>query len=103
MEDFDVTTAKKAFTEKFVHSNNFMDEFQNHIKYCLDTCKKDPSYAPYFALIQSSGYGKSHLIAKLAQNIYVVYNQKMSMDILFIPALKYDEPFAKLGKIRNCY
>src|SRR6185312_6200690 len=50
-----------------------MNEFEQHIKYCLDTCNKDPVYAPYFALIQSSGYGKSQLIAELAQNTYVIY------------------------------
>lgn len=50
-----------------------MNEFEQHIKYCLHTCNKDPVYAPYFALIQSSGYGKSRLIAELAQNTYVIY------------------------------
>ena len=66
-------TAKKAFTDEFVDVNGVMNEFEQHIKYCLDTCNKDPVYAPYFALIQSSGYGKSRLIAELAQNTYVIY------------------------------
>ncbi|CAG8670473.1 8711_t:CDS:2, partial [Paraglomus brasilianum] len=72
-ENLDVVTAKKAFTDEFVDVNGVMNEFEQHIKYCLDTCNKDPVYAPYFALIQSSGYGKSRLIAELAQNTYVIY------------------------------
>jgi hypothetical protein len=73
MENLDVVTAKKIFTNEFVHVNGIMNEFEQHIKYCLNACKKDPVYSSYFALIQSLGYDKSRLIAELAQNTYVIY------------------------------
>ncbi|KAG9301730.1 hypothetical protein G9A89_003275 [Geosiphon pyriformis] len=62
-----------AFKYKFVNSQNFVANFHSHIKFCLSKCHEDDSYSPYIALIQSSGYGKSRLIAEIAQDVYVLY------------------------------
>src|SRR5436305_1694537 len=62
-----------AFKYKFVNSQNFVANFHSHIKFCLEKCHDDDSYSPYVALIQSSGYGKSRLIAEIAQDVYVLY------------------------------
>ncbi|CAG8546594.1 5958_t:CDS:1 [Paraglomus occultum] len=62
-----------AFKYEFVNSQNYVDNFYRHINFCLSKCREDSSYSPYIALIQSSGYGKSRLIAEIAQDVYVLY------------------------------
>src|SRR5438874_3632644 len=62
-----------AFKYKFVNSQNYVNNFHRHIDFCLSKYRADNSYSPYVALIQSSGYGKSRLIAEIAQDVYVVY------------------------------
>jgi len=62
-----------AFKYKFVNSQNYVNNFHRHIDFCFSKYRADNSYSPYVALIQSSGYGKSRLIAEIAQDVYVVY------------------------------
>ena len=63
----DLSLNKAAFDLKFINSGGLTQRFLNHIKLCFRKSQKGGDiYAPYFFFCQSSGYGKSKLIKKLA-------------------------------------
>ena len=48
---------------------NFLEALHRH----HNESQKSERYAPYVALIQSSGYGKTRLISEIAEKVFVIY------------------------------
>jgi hypothetical protein len=62
-------TAERAFQETEYESHGGEDAFWSHLKEQKEEFDKNPSKKfPFFAIIQSSGYGKSRLIEHLRKS-----------------------------------
>ncbi|KAL1914126.1 uncharacterized protein VTP21DRAFT_11746 [Calcarisporiella thermophila] len=71
--------AEKAFNTTYKDPNAAVQHFISYLNWCHDEWNKDrPVVAPYVPVIQSSGYGKTRMIAKVAQKVHVLYICKRS-------------------------
>src|SRR5439155_6654695 len=66
----------QAFERTYINHHDVVGNFMKILDHCHGIYIRGENathYSPYIAIIQSSGYGKSRLIAQISQKIFVVY------------------------------
>ena len=70
----DLTPLESAFQGDYIERNKTVEMLKQHVHCCVEQFNGDDIYSPYITLVQSSGSGKSRLLAELAKrHFFSVY------------------------------
>ncbi|KAL1919408.1 uncharacterized protein VTP21DRAFT_2101 [Calcarisporiella thermophila] len=64
----------EAFNMQYQDPNNALEHFKKYLYWChRKRNQQSVTIAPFIPIVQSSGYGKTRMIAELAREIHVIY------------------------------
>ncbi|KAL1918799.1 uncharacterized protein VTP21DRAFT_2821 [Calcarisporiella thermophila] len=70
----DPKVAEQAFNTSYKDPHNAVDHFLSYLQWCHNEWRDaGDKVAPFIPIVQSSGYGKTRMIAHIASSVFVLY------------------------------